>query len=301
MDEGQGPNVDSGYETGPVLGYGPRPYADRGRRRDTEYDPGQAAQQGRISGRMQPPRDEYWQPGQTSQSPGSGGAWSSPTQDDWDRGGYGDRRPVRPADEGDPSGRFAGGPRGWTTGPQPAYFSDSVPPYAAAPHQADAADVGYSAYSGAVSSEYYSSSDSGGEENTGEDTSPLPVVLDTDGAVDEPFHDSQSWPALPEPESAAGTWEREPSGPLGPEPSGLSGSGDHQADLPGRGQDAAAQAKLEQLKDLYLTAEAIGDDALGKHFEELSQRQRSLITEYFSHRGLRPSGPPTAPGDQQPS
>ena len=245
---------------------------------------------------MQPPQDEYWQPDRTFRSPGPGGAWSSPVQDDRDRGGYG----GRPAAEEDGSARFAGGPPGWVTGPQPAYFSDSVPPYAAAPHSAHAADAGYSAYSGAVNSEYYNSSESDAEEAIGEDTSPLPIVLDTGGAVDEPFHDSPSWPAVREPESAAAMWEPQPRGPLGPEPGGPDGSGGHRPDLSAPGQDAAAQAKLEQLKDLYLTAEAIGADALGKHFDELSQRQRSLITEYFSHRGLRPSGPPTPPGDQRP-
>jgi hypothetical protein len=53
------------------------------------------------------------------------------------------------------------------------------------------------------------------------------------------------------------------------------------------------QAKLEQIKDLYLTAEAIGEEALVKHFDQLSQRQRSLIREYFEQAGLGPSGSPT--------
>jgi hypothetical protein len=40
-------------------------------------------------------------------------------------------------------------------------------------------------------------------------------------------------------------------------------------------------AKLDQIKDLYLTAEAIGDDALAQHFQQVSDRQRQLIREYF--------------------
>jgi hypothetical protein len=40
-------------------------------------------------------------------------------------------------------------------------------------------------------------------------------------------------------------------------------------------------AKLDQIKDLYLTAEAIGEDALTKHFHQVSERQRQLIKEYF--------------------
>jgi len=53
-------------------------------------------------------------------------------------------------------------------------------------------------------------------------------------------------------------------------------------------QDARASvwspgaAKMDQIKDLYLTAEAIGEDALDEHFELVSDRQRQLIREYFS-------------------
>jgi hypothetical protein len=43
----------------------------------------------------------------------------------------------------------------------------------------------------------------------------------------------------------------------------------------------AAAAKLDQIKDLYLTAEAIGEDALDKHFDQVSLRQRELIREFF--------------------
>jgi hypothetical protein len=47
------------------------------------------------------------------------------------------------------------------------------------------------------------------------------------------------------------------------------------------GVPAAVSQTLEQIKDLYLTAEAIGEDALDKHFELVSDRQRQLIKEYF--------------------
>jgi hypothetical protein len=40
-------------------------------------------------------------------------------------------------------------------------------------------------------------------------------------------------------------------------------------------------AKMEQIKDLYLVAEALGEDALNQHFEQVSERQRQLIREYF--------------------
>ena len=48
-----------------------------------------------------------------------------------------------------------------------------------------------------------------------------------------------------------------------------------------RPMSPAAEAKLDQLKDLYLTAQAIGEDALDKHFDQVSQRQRELIKEFF--------------------
>ena len=48
----------------------------------------------------------------------------------------------------------------------------------------------------------------------------------------------------------------------------------------------SAQEKMEQIKELYLTAEAIGEDALTKHFEQLSQRQHDLIREFFEKAGL---------------
>jgi hypothetical protein len=39
--------------------------------------------------------------------------------------------------------------------------------------------------------------------------------------------------------------------------------------------------KLEQIKDFYLTAEAIGDQNVDKHFDQLLAQQRDLISEYF--------------------
>jgi adenylosuccinate lyase len=49
-----------------------------------------------------------------------------------------------------------------------------------------------------------------------------------------------------------------------------------------------------------LTAEAIGEDALSKHFDELRQRQRSLIAEYFTSLRQRPPGSSAMPGDDNP-
>jgi len=41
--------------------------------------------------------------------------------------------------------------------------------------------------------------------------------------------------------------------------------------------------KLEQIKDFYLTAEAIGEENVDKHFDRLLAQQRELISEYFKH------------------
>jgi hypothetical protein len=46
-----------------------------------------------------------------------------------------------------------------------------------------------------------------------------------------------------------------------------------------------AETKLEQIKDLYLTAEAIGETNLEKHFDQVSQRQYDLIREFFERSG----------------
>jgi hypothetical protein len=43
--------------------------------------------------------------------------------------------------------------------------------------------------------------------------------------------------------------------------------------------------KLEQSKDLYLTAEAIGESNVDKHFDQLLAQQRELISEYFRQPG----------------
>ncbi len=61
---------------------------------------------------------------------------------------------------------------------------------------------------------------------------------------------------------------------------------------PPRPIPAAAAAKLDQIKDLYVTAEAIGPDALDKHFDQVSARQRELIREFFdrSEPGDAPTG-----------
>jgi hypothetical protein len=61
----------------------------------------------------------------------------------------------------------------------------------------------------------------------------------------------------------------------------------------GDGTQAPEQArahKLEQLKDLYLTAEAIGEQNVDKHFDQLLAQQRELISDYFRKSGTAQPG-----------
>jgi hypothetical protein len=64
--------------------------------------------------------------------------------------------------------------------------------------------------------------------------------------------------------------------------------------------EQARARKLEQLKDLYLTAEAIGEHNVDKHFDQLLAQQRELISEYFrqSPAAAQPGTP--QPGTPQP-
>jgi hypothetical protein len=152
-------------------------------------------------------------------------------------------------------------------------------------------------------------------------TSPLPVILPGAAALPRPapveaprgfFEAARPVAAPPEPRPASVTGAVPPpppetvgSGP-GParsvaqpaapadrvgSPPGVVANGAYNADpdpdpaASERPISAAATAKLEQLKDLYLTAEAIGEEALDKHFDQVSERQRQLIREFFDRSG----------------
>jgi hypothetical protein len=74
---------------------------------------------------------------------------------------------------------------------------------------------------------------------------------------------------------------------------------------PGLGSDERADApenararSLEQLKDLYLTAEAIGEQNVDKHFDLLLAQQRLLISEYFGRFGA-PGATVASPRDSE--
>jgi hypothetical protein len=48
-----------------------------------------------------------------------------------------------------------------------------------------------------------------------------------------------------------------------------------------RDDDARHAQKLEQIKDFYMTAEAIGEENVDKHFDQLLAQQRDLLDQYF--------------------
>jgi hypothetical protein len=107
-------------------------------------------------------------------------------------------------------------------------------------------------------------------------TAPLPVILPGATAVPRPdpseaprgfFEPARSSSSSARPVSVTGSVEPPPvdyAPPVAPRPI-----------------SPEATAKLDQIKDLYLTAEAIGEDALDKHFDQVSQRQHELIKEFF--------------------
>jgi hypothetical protein len=89
--------------------------------------------------------------------------------------------------------------------------------------------------------------------------------------------------------------------PAGPAPAAAGRVGRHAApEITGsdRPEDSAqAQARrLEQIKDFYLTAEAIGEQNVDKHFDQLMTQQRELISEYFKQsNAAQPGDARTAP------
>jgi hypothetical protein len=101
------------------------------------------------------------------------------------------------------------------------------------------------------------------------------------------WYDLSAEPGVTEREQTRGPFEPLlPSGgppprPARPEPAGPDATTATPADE-GPEEPAHAQArKLEQIKDLYLTAEAIGEENVDKHFDQLLAQQRELISEYF--------------------
>jgi hypothetical protein len=112
------------------------------------------------------------------------------------------------------------------------------------------------------------------------DTFPLPVIL-------------PGGPTIPRPEPvdvARGPFEPvRPTAPVAGPPGATPGdpapvsNAAEESGTPGKGREMppGAEEKLDQIKDLLLMAEAIGEQNLDRHFDQVSQRQRELIREFF--------------------
>jgi hypothetical protein len=127
------------------------------------------------------------------------------------------------------------------------------------------------------------------------DTTPLPVILPSAASVQSSA--SQDTPRGPfEPAhmaslgSVAGdtavpaqgnTAAPAPGEAAGPAPEGSDVAAEAVRAEPIDKLPAAATDKLDQIKDLLITAEAIGEANLDRHFERVSMRQRELIREFF--------------------
>jgi hypothetical protein len=232
--------------------------------------------------------DDGWRPDLHEEwSPGPAYVWSSGEEDGWDNGEGGDW--DHSGDQDWNLGREQdwdlGEPGGITAWPEPAHF---------------AADPG---------PEYPGATGTGIPEadrtRKGDDTSPIPVARDAGhgaaqpraGEPPEPF---SVWEPAPKPQPVPvpepfSVWEPAPR--PGEQRDRDGGSDD--AYQPAHAEPPAAhtQEKIEQIKDLYLTAEAIGEEALSRHFDELRQRQRSLISEFFENAGLGTKDTPGQLGD----
>jgi hypothetical protein len=69
-------------------------------------------------------------------------------------------------------------------------------------------------------------------------------------------------------------------------------------DEPEEPADRHAQ-KLEQIKDFYLTAEAIGEKNVDKHFDQLLAQQRELISQYFKDSAASRNDAPQADAEEE--
>jgi hypothetical protein len=301
-DDGWKLPLDDGWSPGPAYIWAPGGEEDWDGQGEGDWDPGEQDWNPSADG-------TDWAPGELH-GPGAFGPGAPGLQQDYQTGPH--RYPNGPAPGylSGPQPVYTAGPEPEPLGgPAPAYFTDTDAGYAAA---ADAGyliagqDAGPARGPGSAhgpETAYREAPDVGvpdpGETPRDDDTSPIPVIRDEGQPAPQPLASEPApakpfsvWEPAPKPFSV---WEPAPKPNLG---SGDDGRSDEvyrptHAEPP----SADTQEKIDQIKDLYLTAEAIGEDALGKHFDELHQRQRSLIREFFDKAGLGPNNTPSLAGD----
>ena len=214
--------------------------------------------------------DDGWRPDLHEEwSPGPAYVWSSGEEDGWDNGEGGDW------DHSGDQDWNLGREQDWDLGEPGAITAWPEPPHVAA-------DPGPE-YPGATGTGIPEAD----RRRKGDDTSPIPVARDAGHGAAQP--------RAGEPPEPFSVWEPAPK--PGEQRDRDGGSDD--AYQPAHAEPPAAhtQEKIEQIKDLYLTAEAIGEEALSRHFDELRQRQRSLISEFFENAGLGTKDTPGQLGD----
>jgi hypothetical protein len=223
--------------------------------------------------------NQEWRPGPAYVwSPGEEDGWDNSEDGNWDHGAGQDRSLRRGQDWN------LGEPDRITAWPQP-------PRFAADPE---------TEYPGAANADIPVAD----RTREGDDTSSVAVVREAgqpaaQPRASEPPEPFSVWEPAPKPEPVPvpepiSVWEPSPKPGQQPDRDGRS---DEAYQPVHAEQTAHTQEKIEQIKDLYLTAEAIGEDALGRHFDELRQRQRSLISEFFENAGLGTKDTPKLLGD----
>ena len=115
--------------------------------------------------------------------------------------------------------------------------------------------------------------------------------------------------APPVPEETRGPFEplvssADPAGSVRSPAADPAAGPDAAAGAPGEGEPGdtvhAQARKLEQIKDLYLTAEAIGESNVDKHFDQLLAQQRELISDYFKQSPVAPGYDPAGQAEGYP-
>jgi hypothetical protein len=124
------------------------------------------------------------------------------------------------------------------------------------------------------------------EPHASANTEPFRGPFEPSAGQPRPHEPAEAEPAEAEPGNPAPYERLAEAGPVASVSRGTPGSGGGYDDADGDSGHDSSEEKLEQIKDLYMTVEAIGDDNVDKHFDELLQRQRELISEYFKETGI---------------
>jgi hypothetical protein len=128
---------------------------------------------------------------------------------------------------------------------------------------------------------------------------PFEPLVSSTAPPPDPSADAMRPDALP-PDAVASNTGVSNTGPPNTGPANtIPADADPCADAPEDPERTQAR-KLEQIKDFYLTAEAIGEENLDKHFDQLLAHQRELISEYFRQSpAAKLDGPPESLAQEQ--